>query len=1284
MSILAPEHAFAPKERSFTVSCMEDSPITGYVELSSTPDFSTTIAGNASYGFIPSDAATSKYHYNHFVPVDPQIGGPGDIIYWRIKNKTTGQNRSAKSIRLKRPRNHQTEWNFIVGGSAADLSGSTTGLSLDCKQFCIPTALSLNPDFICIPGDIINASAAPADLNTALAQFQQVRQDLSSCGVDIPIYHSPGDEDQEGSSSNRTARGRLLPSSGSVIRLAESIRGPQTDPFTENGNNFNSYYAFAYGNALFVFFNDWLGGSFVTDINVADYAAQKMFIEAVLKEHRHKYKWCFTFSHTSVDQADPTNTGGSVDTIAESTSTQAWLMGLHSEYKVSAHFSAHYHGWRVHKHTNGTTYVNSVFGAGTAAVSSGDWHKFLAFANVRIGVDQYGNLDPDGCKIDIVNPGVTGTAGEILNISSENNGIIRFQASNVINHKNENISIFNSVERQTVIALGSNWHYNAESSLTNPVDFLITRRFMDVDFKPAMWDDSLSSDEKLSAWKISPSPFWGGPVADALDTASGFTSANTNTGVTSGFLQLPLSWQSGTELSISPAANTPIYLLKKFDIPEYINVEELQLIYQIQDAAYVWINGHLAWYSDGEGSPGSVSPFTHTFRPELNPNKVNPASSEFASNVLSDLEPIPNTQDGAINSADSHSRAPEIHYELQGQPIRIINLDVINSLKKTGNTIAVMLLQGRDFGFSNPTPCESFDLSFDLELNVFGSKNKNLYSPHIITPSKSQHYNRGFVEITWDINIPPAQNLDTDATIDDPYFEASVFDSSSITYEIEYTDNYVGKYTNWFSVKKRIPYGDSSYDWKVGKMIKSNSVRLRLRAKDTSTEEVSDWSISDQFSINVFDLIAPAIVSPIPNYLYSDFIMIIMDETLTKNTYHQKIRYTLEYSSRKQNISWTVIRQNLPFGQNIIRWNLGSLPPSDDYSLRLMAKNFSTSCKEPDISEPDQIARTYIHNIKIQQSGLFLIDTKAPEAIIKIESNNRVTNQLEQIVNIFAQDLTTQVETIQMRECDASSVLSLGDIEDPYDPNGGCSSIEELLEDNPDFNNLLGKSVSATTKLQWVFDNRSGLRKLEAMLTDSGGNISLQESIRVFLDAYTSDEEITDFVVVVEQRDQVTINPDTNPPSLIIEPSIFEVIYLSTISGKMFILEPFARLLYTIESSPKITKLVEFNESIYICTYIDGTGKIYRHDISQPTLLKVFSGALSEVLGAAVYDGDLYFGLRNGELWIYTGFVFSRINTFEDNIQTLHSDREYLYIGFQNSSSIVLYNGSSFTILDVS
>ncbi|MCK5851248.1 MAG: metallophosphoesterase, partial [Kiritimatiellae bacterium] len=246
-------------------------------------------------------------------------------------------------------------------------------------------------------------------------------------------------------------------------------------------------------------------------------------------------------------------------------------------------------------------------------------------------------------------------------------------------------------------------------------------------------------------------------------------------------------------------------------------------------------------------------------------------------------------------------------------------------------------------GLASPEPDVS---GCDNHLSLFGAVpvtspediltefDMNLSSPHITTPIDGEQHNRGTVDISWLISDPTLSLQDPDPD------ETTTTDS--FTHEIEYTDKYQENgSTVWRTLKRRIPWSDKSYQWVVGKTIKSSQVRIRMRTKDSKTESVSDWSMSDTFAVNVFDLITPSISSPIPGKVYAGFVLIILDETIIKNTYNQKVRYTLEYSSESLEIDWTIIAANIPVGQNVIRWDIETLTPANDYVLRLTAQGSS-------------------------------------------------------------------------------------------------------------------------------------------------------------------------------------------------------------------------------------------------------------------------------------------------------------------------------------------------------
>lgn len=541
-----------------------------------------------------------------------------------------------------------------------------------------------------------------------------------------------------------------------------------------------------------------------------------------------------------------------------------------------------------------------------------------------------------------------------------------------------------------------------------------------------------------------------------------------------------------------------------------------------------------------------------------------------------------------------------------------------------------------------------------------------VYTPHLRSPVGGEIFNSGVVDIVWNAPSPLS---------DDEY-------GGEVTFELEYTDNYVGQDTNWFVAKRRISSSESSYSWNVGKMIKSNSVRVRIRARQSTDNIVSEYSMSSgNFSINVFDLIAPAIVNPVEGRIYNDYILIILDESLTKNTYNQKVRYTLDYSSEQQEVSWTTIIADVPSGQNVIRWNTSELFPADDYVLRLTARN---SCSAFPEEQPHQIAKRYVYDIKIRPSGLFIIDTKPPKAVVRIDNNTTYTNQLEHIVNIFAEDQTTEVETVQVRECFSDIYSALGPTSGTTGPTGpSCPTVEELLTgEDINFDFFINKPTTYSIKSQWKFKDESGHKKLEALLTDAGGNLSLSETDKVFLPLLATDDIINDFIITQEQREKYTFEDN----QVISEIVLFNVAYVGTENGNYWRLDPFPSLLDSSSINRSILKIYNWAGIRFLFTYINteeypDIGSVFKDTGSGLLLLLQLPNPVSKTTAVTVYDSKLYFGLENGELWTYNGSSFALLSTFSNAISDLSSDNVYLYIVFDTSSEVVLYNGTDFTVL---
>lgn len=553
-----------------------------------------------------------------------------------------------------------------------------------------------------------------------------------------------------------------------------------------------------------------------------------------------------------------------------------------------------------------------------------------------------------------------------------------------------------------------------------------------------------------------------------------------------------------------------------------------------------------------------------------------------------------------------------------------------------------------------------------------------VYAPHLTSPIGGENFNQSKVSITWDKSDPPT---------DDIYNASSV-----ISYEIEYTDNYDFEQTNWSTVKRRIPWNETSYEWIVGKKIKSESLKIRVRAKNSIDGSLSDWSMCGGiFSVNIFKLIAPIIASPVGNQVYTDYILIILDESLVQNTFNQKVRYYLDYSSKARELDWTNIAKDIPVGQNVIRWDLEGIVPADDYVLKLTAKNAALSCLQSSEPTPDQVAMQFVYNIKIQQPGLFLIDTKPPEASLRVDSSAGITNDLIHTLTVYAEDETSEVEQIQIRECDATDQIALGDVTGAnFDAVINCTSITELIANqgaDVNFGKLIGKPLGYSAKTQWTLEDKSGLRKIEALLTDSGGNIAIQTASNSFIPVFNFGAKINDIVVTIEERSVTTF--DTNgapitPP----ESSSYEVAYLVTSTGEYYILEPLPRLIVDSRYDRNFKLIYPFHNYIFIFTYVNNnliadTGSVYRDDKSSVSFFFQFPNSNSEPNAVTEFKDGLYVGLENGELWKFSGTTLTLLTTLPNPISSLVGDEELMYIGLLNSSLITVYNGQVFVTSDI-
>lgn len=518
-----------------------------------------------------------------------------------------------------------------------------------------------------------------------------------------------------------------------------------------------------------------------------------------------------------------------------------------------------------------------------------------------------------------------------------------------------------------------------------------------------------------------------------------------------------------------------------------------------------------------------------------------------------------------------------------------------------------------------------------------------IYTPSLISPLGTNIFNFGKVEVYWSI-IDPISD-DFEITYD------------KICYELEYTENYQQDKSVWHTISKRIPGNVSEFIWNVGRMIKTDKARIRIRAKQINGINASEYAYSpNDFSINIYSANPPAILSPVSGESYSDYVTIILNEESILNTYNQKVTYKFEYYSENASVDWTTIYEKVPPGTGVLRWNVDDLPAAGDYQLKLTV----------DDGSGNQHSVIIVDNIKITNPGLFIIDTTPPEAVIEVNGlESYVTNKLDQVINIYAEDESTDVQYMQFRESLANASITLGEAKttEPSTENDACNFDDK-------------KKSYFTPKTPWTFQDESGQKKLEALLTDYAGNKSCTKNTQVFAPLYKTEVTVNDLITVIESVPKISGTSVTN--------ALYEVLYLGMNDGKLIRISPAPRVVTTF--SHPITAIALYNNVIYIAIHneVEYKSSIYKYVYTQtPILVNSFDIEYSKITSMVQFKSKLYIATQGGKLYSFDGSSFSEIEEFEKPIKQLKSDERYLYIGMFNSDNMYTYNGEEIFEMDL-
>lgn len=444
-------------------------------------------------------------------------------------------------------------------------------------------------------------------------------------------------------------------------------------------------------------------------------------------------------------------------------------------------------------------------------------------------------------------------------------------------------------------------------------------------------------------------------------------------------------------------------------------------------------------------------------------------------------------------------------------------------------------------------------------------------------------------------------------------------DGLSVWYEIYYAEDYDSlDEPDWKQIAS-LPKGTNRFEWKVGNYIRSERVRVGVCSVNSRGER-SEMSVSaDNLRIRREFPVTPAVLSPVPQGRYGSSVEILFDDAAIKDTFGQRAKYYIFFSSRDAEVPFTPIAQKVPVGTGPLVWDTSLLNPSDDYVLTVYLAD----------DEGNKSAEVNVRDIQIVNEGFFLIDTKPPSGYLSINDGDEFTRDSDVTVRLYAYDETTGAHSMIFKEGDISS------------------SPESVV--NLKFYKFITDSNG---------DPVDGTKTLKILFQDYGANRTseIHKSFRTVLDL--NNDDIAD---IIHQKNTDTLWIAKNGDS----PGVYKIEATSN---------------FQVNVNEQINSLGVLNSIIYIAVETeDHTALVYRFNGESLDATISLTDIDSEILSLAGHGTSMFLGSLSGVLYEYDELSIEPLHTFSSPIHQLYSDGSLLYILLRNSSSIYVYDGSSFT-----
>tara|TARA_Y100000310_G_scaffold344116_2_gene455214 strand:- start:5360 stop:6823 length:1464 start_codon:yes stop_codon:yes gene_type:complete len=263
-----------------------------------------------------------------------------------------------------------------------------------------------------------------------------------------------------------------------------------------------------------------------------------------------------------------------------------------------------------------------------------------------------------------------------------------------------------------------------------------------------------------------------------------------------------------------------------------------------------------------------------------------------------------------------------------------------------------------------------------------------------------------------------------------------------------------------------------------------------------------------------------------------------------------------------------------------------------------------------------------VDNLTIYPLNYVLLDSTPPIGTITIQNNQEFTNKRDVILKLSAFDEATEVKSLVLRQVDASEVLE---------------------NEEQDFSSLQ----------TWRISGEDGLKFLEAKFKDAAGNtIDDTGSSTRFFRSFLSNNNDTISAFTLDGED----------------------VWASFINGSFPL---YKNGDIQLQLSSAATDLEPFDGSIFVAIKDGNKGILQKFQDEEISTIHSFTALDSVINVLEEFQDDLYMALENGEFYKFDKKTLTLIDTFDTQVKGMFADVTSLYLFFENSDDIKIYDGTN-------